>query len=149
MIWRMTKDLRSTLIAVALEWERQYGVAPAITSAISEYDAATLVGCASDAYSATMRGKTAVSRGHDFIHNGLRYQVKANRPSGKRGSKVTLVPKPKNYDWDVLIWILYDPAWSIVEAWQWDCHKFQTFFEQTPRLSPSHLRQGVRLFDTP
>ena len=48
-------------------------------------------------------GRTAVTRGCDFILNELRYQVKANRPSGKRGSFVTLVGKASNYDWDRLI----------------------------------------------
>jgi hypothetical protein len=44
-------------------------------------------------------------RGHDFEFKGQRHQVKANRRSGKPGSVVTLVPKAKNFDWDVLIWI--------------------------------------------
>jgi len=30
-------DLLARLVSVALEWEREYGVAPAITSAISDY----------------------------------------------------------------------------------------------------------------
>jgi len=99
--------LRQRLVSTALEWQHEYGVAPAITSVLSEYDAAVLVGCSEDGYSCYMKDKTAVSRGVDFVHDGTRYQVKANRPSGKRGSSVTLVAKAKNYDWDVLIWILY------------------------------------------
>jgi len=39
-----TEKLRDSLVAVTLEWERVFGVAPSITSAVSEYDAACLVG---------------------------------------------------------------------------------------------------------
>ena len=59
-------------------------------------------------YSDYMRDKTAVAKGTDFVYRNIRYQVKANRPSGKKGSKVTMVPKASNYEWDRLIWILYD-----------------------------------------
>jgi hypothetical protein len=38
-----TENLRDRLITVTLEWERVFGVAPSITSAVSEYDAACLV----------------------------------------------------------------------------------------------------------
>lgn len=34
-----SSNLRTALVAIALEWQRRYGVAPAITSAVSEYDA--------------------------------------------------------------------------------------------------------------
>jgi hypothetical protein len=76
-------ELRNRLVATALEWQGAFGVAPAITSVLSEFDAAMLVGCALDSYCGDGAARTAVSRGHDFISNGLRYQVKANRPSGK------------------------------------------------------------------
>ena len=36
--------LRDKLIQVALEWQAKFGVAPQITTAVSEYDAAMLVG---------------------------------------------------------------------------------------------------------
>jgi hypothetical protein len=75
--------LRKTLVAGALEWERRYGVAPAITSAISEYDAARLVGHSPKSFGQDCVGRTAVTRGTDFCHNNVRYQVKANRPSGR------------------------------------------------------------------
>ena len=88
-----TEKLRDRLVAVTREWERVFGVAPSITSAISEYDAACLVGHTDESYGKTCVGRTAVTRGCDFILNGLRYQVKGNRPSGKPGSFVTLVSK--------------------------------------------------------
>ncbi len=37
-------NLRDQLVNIALKWQNKYGVAPAITSAISEYDAAMAVG---------------------------------------------------------------------------------------------------------
>ena len=43
----MTNDkmtLRNKLVDIALDWQENFGVAPSITSAISEYDAAMLIG---------------------------------------------------------------------------------------------------------
>ena len=93
-------DLRSALVSVARAWQERFGVAPHITNAIAEYDAALLVGMTEEEYALDCRGRTAVTAGFDFTHHGVRYQVKANRPSGLKGSKVTLVSAAKNYDWD-------------------------------------------------
>ena len=139
------EHLRDLLVKTSLEWERAFGNAPSVTSAISELDAALIVGCSLQQYSALMQGSTAVQRGVDFRFNGLRYQVKACRPSGKKGSFVTKVPKPTNYEWDVLIWILYNPLYEVQEAWQWDVSGFKEKFDTLTRLSPSHLRGGVRV----
>lgn len=76
--------LRNKLIDIALQWQESFGVAPSITSALSEYDAAMLVGMSENEYSEYMKDKTAVSKGADFVFNNIRYQVKANRPSGKK-----------------------------------------------------------------
>ena len=141
----MSNELRAQLVASALEWQRRYSVAPSITSALSEYDAAILIGCTDSEYSAAMQDRTAVQRGFDFEHQGLRYQVKANRPSGKPGSFVTLVAKPKNYEWDLLIWVLYDKHYVLQEAWQWESDQFRQTLGDLKRLSPKHLRQGMRL----
>ena len=138
-------DLRQKLVEAALAWERAFGVAPSITSALSEFDAAMLMGCSSEHYSASMCGITAVHKGHDFTFNNVRYQVKANRPSGKPGSAVTLVPKAKNYEWDVLIWLLYNPQYEIQEAWCWDASAYKAAFDSIQRLSPAHYRKGKRL----
>ena len=100
--------LRDELVRISLEWQEKFGVSPQITSTISEYDAAMLVGMSEPEYSEYMKDKTAVSKGADFVFNNIRYQIKANRPSGKPGSFVTLVSKASNYLWDKLIWILYD-----------------------------------------
>lgn len=137
-------DLRADLVRVALEWERRYGVAPSITSVISEYDAARLVGHSPESFGLDGVGRTAVTRGLDFCHNDLRYQVKANRPSGKRGSKVTLVAKARNYDWDRLIWLLYDREFELQEAWEWTMDDYRAAFEDIGRLSPADMRRGRR-----
>lgn len=138
-------ELRDRLVSIAREWQAAFGVAPAITSVLSEFDAARLVGCPLGTYCEGGVLRTAVSKGHDFTYNGLRYQVKANRPSGKPGSPVTLVAKASNYEWDRLIWILYDPEYRIVEAWEWTADEYRARFHETIRLSPSHMRGGRRL----
>ncbi len=143
-------DLRDQLVDLALRWEQAFGNAPHITAALSEFDAAQLVGFSMDEYSAGMRAATAVQRGFDFQFGGKRYQVKANRPSGKPGSVVTLVPKARNFDWDFLIWILYDREYQIREAWLWDVASYRQAFEFVKRLSPRRLqtRQATRFSRT-
>ena len=139
-------SLRNKLIDTALQWQERFGVAPSITSAISEYDAALLVGMTENEYSDYMQDKTAVSKGADFIFNKTRYQVKANRPSGKKGSFVTMVPKATNYEWDKLIWILYDKNYVMQEAWEWCVKDYQAAFDGIKRLSPSLYRRGKCLY---
>ena len=138
----MNSTLRAELVSTALRWEQRFGNAPSITTVLSEYDAAMLVGMSEDEYSRAMVGATTVQKGYDFKFNGQRYQVKGNRPSGKPGSIVTWVPKATNYDWDHLVWILYDPAYKIAEAWQWDVSRYQQQFHEVKRLSPAHHRHG-------
>lgn len=138
-------ELRQKLVETALAWESAFGNAPSITSALSEFDAALLIGQSADEYSASMQGKTSVQKGFDFEFEGARYQVKANRPSGKPGSFVTLVPKAKNYEWDFLVWVLYNPYYEIEEAWLWAVSAYIAAFDSVKRLSPSHYRQGKRL----
>ena len=138
--------LRDDLVKISLEWQEKFGVSPQITSTISEYDAAMLVGMSENEYSNYMKDKTAVSKGSDFVFKNIRYQIKANRPSGKPGSVVTMVPKASNYEWDKLIWILYDKNYEMQEAWEWDVDKYKTDFDSIKRLSPDHYRKGKCLF---
>ena len=138
--------LRDDLVKISLEWQEKFGVSPQITSTISEYDAAMLVGMSENEYSNYMKDKTAVSKGSDFVFKNIRYQIKANRPSGKPGSVVTMVPKASNYEWDKLIWILYDKNYEMQEAWEWDVDKYKTNFDSIKRLSPDHYRKGKCLF---
>jgi hypothetical protein len=142
----MIEQLRDKLVEIALQWQERYGVAPSITSTISEYDAAMLVGMSENDYSAYMKDKTAVNKGSDFVFNNTRYQVKANRPSGKKGSFVTMVPKAANYEWDRLIWILYDKNYVIQEAWEWGVEEYKDAFDAIKRLSPDHYRKGRCLY---
>lgn len=142
----MIEQLRDKLVEIALQWQERYGIAPSITSTISEYDAAMLVGMSENEYSDYMRDKTAVNKGNDFVFNNTRYQVKANRPSGKKGSFVTMVPKAANYEWDRLIWILYDKDYVIQEAWEWGVEEYKDAFDTIKRLSPEHYRKGRCLY---
>ena len=139
-------SLRARLVALALEWECAFSVAPHITSALSEYDAARLVGHSDQTYVAACVGRTAVSRGTDFICGGVRYQVKANRPSGKPGSPVTKVAKASNYEWDRLIWLLYNRHYELQEAWEWDADAYRRAFEGQAHIRPPDMRRGRRLF---
>ena len=138
--------LRDELVKIALQWQAKYGVAPQITTVVSEYDAAKLVGMPENDYSEYMQDKTAVNKGSDFVFNHTRYQVKANRPSGKPGSFVTMVPKASNYDWDRLIWILYDKNYVMQEAWEWQVNDYILAFNSIKRLSPNHYRKGRCLY---
>ena len=138
--------LRDELVKIALQWQERFGVAPSITSTISEYDAAMLVGMSENEYSDYMKDKTAVNKGSDFVFKNLRYQVKANRPSGKKGSFVTIVPKTTNYEWDRLICILYDKNYVIQEAWEWGVEEYKDAFDAIKRLSPDHYRKGRCLY---
>ena len=53
-------DLRRQLVEAALEWERTFGIAPSITSALSEHDAACLIGCPDAEFCAGRAQMTAV-----------------------------------------------------------------------------------------
>ena len=130
---------------VALDWKRAFGVAPGITSSLSEFDAALLTGHTPASFGQSMQGVTAVRKGVDFCRGGIRYQVKGNRPSGKRGSTVTKVGKAKNYEWDRLIWVRYDPQYVVQEAWEWLVNKYRCEFDAHSRLSPSDMRRGRQL----
>jgi hypothetical protein len=150
---RKALELRRSLVQVSLEWERRFGVAPSVTSAISELDAALLVGMNVDAYCSEGNLRTAVSKDVDFVCHGIRYQVTANRPSGKKGSFVTLVSqkteKTRPFGWERLIWILYDRLYTIQEAWEFTADEYRKRFCHLTRLSPDHMRQGRRLFPVP
>jgi hypothetical protein len=140
-------DLRSRkkIVNAALEWQERFGVAPAITSSMSEFDAALLVGMTASEYAHDRQCRTAVTRGCNFTFKGRRYQVKANRPSGKPGPFVTLVGKANNYDWDLLIWILYNQRYEICEALEWAVERYRAEAGSLSRVSLTHMRNGRRL----
>ncbi len=138
--------LRNQLVAIAREWQKKYGVAPAITSSISEYDAAMLVGMTEDDYMKSMAKMTAVNKGHDFKHNGTKYQIKARRSSGRPGSKITNAGKASNYEWHVLIWIRYDKEFVMQEALSWQVDEYKKEFDHKKRISLEDIRQGLQLY---
>ena len=138
-------ELARELVEISLEWQKCYGVAPQITSTLSEYDAAMLVGMPEDEYKKYMADKTAASKGCDFEWNKKRYQIKGNRPSGKPGSTVTKVPKANNYDWDILIWVLYNTQYEIEEAWLWNVADYKNAFDKKERISPKDMRNGEKM----
>ena len=139
-------SLRDRLVAVALEWQSRFGVAPSITSALSEYDAAKLVGHDDQSFGLDCAHRTSVTKGFDFTFDGRRYQVKANRQSGRPGSFVTLVGRASNYEWDCLIWMLYDKAYVLQEAWEWTAEEYHREFDAKKRLAPADMRRGRALF---
>ena len=51
-----------------------------------------------------------------------------------------MVAKPKNYEWDHLIWMLYNREYDLQEAWIWGVAEYRTAFEGVKRLSPAHMR---------
>ena len=146
----MAQDLRHRLVQAALEWESHFGVAPSITSAVSELDAAMLIGMSEEDFRAGGLLRTAVTKDTDFIFGVVRYQVTANRPSGKKGSPVTLVSqkteKTRPFGWDRLIWILYDRFYVMQEAWEFTTAEYRESFGGLIRLSPLDMRKGRRLF---
>jgi hypothetical protein len=142
--------LREQLVRASLEWESYFGVAPSITAAISELDAALLVGMDEDDYCLGGRGRTSVTKDTDFVFKGIGYQVTANRPSGKNGSQVTWVKQKTEakrlFGWDRLIWILYDRFYVIEESWEFTADEYRNKFGLARRLGPEHMRQGRCLY---
>ncbi|TMI60901.1 hypothetical protein E6H12_09160 [Candidatus Bathyarchaeota archaeon] len=138
-------ELRNLLVGVTLEWEKRFSVAPGITSAVAEYDAAKLKETSLEIGKGREASDTAVTKGVDFRKGNLRYQMKSNRPSGKPGSPVTLVGKASNYNWDQLIWILYDRVYHLKEAWEFSGDDYRRRFDHKKRLSPDDMRSGRRL----
>jgi len=99
-----------------------------------------------DQWCADGKCRTAVSRGNDFTWEGVRYQVTANRPSSKKGSAVTWVSlkqeKKREFEWDRLVWILYDRFYVIQEAWEFEVNDYRELFTNLKRLSPNSMRRG-------
>lgn len=54
--------LRRKLVDVALEWQSRFGIAPQVTTSISEYDAAHLMGTSEEEYSLFIQDKMALSQ---------------------------------------------------------------------------------------
>jgi hypothetical protein len=137
--------LRESLVKIASEWEKRFAVSPRITDAVAEFDAAKLVGTSIRIDEGREKEDTAVKKRFDFRKGNTLYQVKANRPSGKLGSEVTLVSKAKNFNWHKLIWILYDSEYHIIEAYEFTREQYKKLFATKKRLSPNDMRKGKRI----
>ena len=84
----MPMTLRDRLVKTALAWQDQYGVAPAITTAISEYDAAvTLLGMLQDEYRQSQVQATAVQPGHGFVRDSSAIRSKPTGLAGGRAAR--------------------------------------------------------------
>jgi hypothetical protein len=62
--------LRDRLVQTALEWEKRFGFFPGqagITTAVSEYDSAMMLGHDEAGYISSVEGRSSVGRGHDFM----------------------------------------------------------------------------------
>jgi len=139
--------LRKELVKLALEWEKKFGVAPSVTGIVGEYDAAEWLGMSKKQYSDCMKDATAVRKGYDFEYEGKRYQVKACRPSGKKGSEITKVPNVRNYEWDYYIWVRYNKKYDVLEMWQFSRKEFKKRFPAEARIRPEDImRHGKQLF---
>ena len=138
-------ELRDLLVRVSLEWEKRFGVAPRITDTVAEFDAAKLKNTSLEIGKGRHESDTAVTKGVDFRKGNVGFQVKSNRPSGKPGSPVTLVNGPRNFNWNKLIWILYDRDYNLKEAWEFSRDEYRERFYHKKRLSPDDMRSGHRL----
>jgi hypothetical protein len=121
------RDLRKQFVDVAREWEKHFGVAPSITSAISELGAARLVGMSEDAYCA---GGT---------HRG-----------SMKGSKVRLVShkteKKRPFGWDRLVWIRYDRFYRIQEVREFTADEYRRKFGVCSTAGGRHEKRPTDTF---
>jgi hypothetical protein len=142
-------SIRDQLVQITLKWEEVFGFFPGqagITAAISEFDAAIKLGYSVLEYANSVKGRSPVGRGHDFVFNGKKVQVKANRPSGKPGSAVwNAGPKVDSAGWDILIYILYDKDYVVQECYQFDRDLYDRLFIDKKSLRLEDMRKGVKL----
>lgn len=137
-------QLRDLLVQISLEWERRFGVIPHVLGAISEYDAAKLVGGNLRIGEGRDKGFTPITKGVDFRKDGIAYQVKARRPGPNK--RVRRAPKAKNYAWNKFVWILYNHDYRMIEASEFDVNSYRKLFDLKPRLTPNDMRKGKKIY---
>ena len=59
---------------------------------------------------------------------------------------MTLVSLKRKFEWDKLIWLLYNREYVLQEAWEFTVDEYKSHFTQSTRLSPDHMRLGRCLF---
>ena len=52
-----------------------------------------------------------------------------------------MVPKASNYEWDRLIWILYDKDYVMQEAWEWYMKDYKMAFENQKKIISRRLQK--------
>ena len=73
--------IRDQLVQTVLQWEKKFGFFPGqagITAAVSEYDAAMMLGHNEAEYITSIKGRSSVGRGHDFV-----FEEQENSNKGK------------------------------------------------------------------
>lgn len=143
--------VRDQLVQTLSKWEERFGFFPGqagITAAVSEYDAAMMLGHNEDEYIASITGRGPVGRGYDFVFNSKKIQVKANRPSRRPGAAVwNAGPRVNTDGWDILIYILYDEDYVIQEAYQFDSDTYENMFANRTSLRLEDMRKGENLLN--
>jgi hypothetical protein len=137
------EPLRDRLCGVASKWQEKYRVSPSIMSAISEYDAARIIGMSEEEYAGRERGITS---GFNFIYNDRRYRVLGRRERrSERPESIVIRERPRHYKWDYFIWILYNESYVIREVRLWEVASYEEYFEQKDRMSLRDMRLGENL----
>ena len=141
--------IRDQLVQLVLEWEERFGFFPGqagITAAVSEYDAAMMLGHNEAEYIISVAGRSPVGCGHDFVFKNKKIQVKANRPGGRSGDTVwNAGPKMITGGCDILIYLLYNKDYVVQEAYQFDCNEYEEMFSNKKSLRLEDMRKGKRL----
>ncbi len=141
--------MRDQLVKIALQWEERFGFFPGqagITATVSEYDAAMMLGLSETGYINSVKGRSSVSRGHDFVFENKKIQVKANRPSGLPSSNVwNAGKKTKKIGWDILIYILYDKDYVMREAYKFDRNLYERMFSNKESLRLEDMKKETRI----
>lgn len=138
--------LRDQLVSVVLEWQEKYGVSPVNLAVLAALDAALQVGMSDEDYAGQMLERTqSSSQNADFVMNKQRYIVKAYRQNLKLMNKVRYIARPQHMEWDVLIFITYDPHYMIIGAWEMLREDYMVKYGDKERLLPEELQVGRNL----
>ena len=62
---------------------------------------------------------------------------------------MTSVVRASNYEWGRLLWLLYDRAYVLQEAWEWEVGAYRAALGGRARLAPADMRGGRQLNPTP
>ena len=137
--------LRTTLVALVPEWEKRYGVAPFITAAVSEYDAARLVGHTPETFFAGLRGSHGSYSRHGLLLQ--RSSVSDQSLSAQRKTRFVHYLGAKSNELRMGSTGLASVCgeFQLLEAWEWYVADYQSSFDTIKRLSPAHMRTGRRL----